>query len=103
MSTEITYLTNGNSTFLERNKSYVSEFCEPVRPRRSETKSDDDLNAPIEHESNMPNAPTTNASPSDPHELYASANETSSRRSTRLSFQDKLDACDAHKYVETNK
>ena len=44
VSIEITYHTNGNSSFSERNKGDVAKFHEPVRkPRRLEMKSDKDI------------------------------------------------------------
>ena len=103
VSMEITEHTNINSSFLERNKEDVAEFHEPFsKPRRSDTKSDDDSDGPIADESNTRDAPTTDVSPIDSHARYASANETSPRRSKRLSLQNILDTRDAHKYVNTD-
>ena len=51
VSMEITDHTNGNSSFLEINKGDVAKFHEPVsKQRRSETKSDNDSDGPIEYE-----------------------------------------------------
>ena len=87
VSMEITDHTNGNSSFLERNKGYVAKFHEPdSKPRHSETKSDGDCDGPIEDESNTCDAPTNDMSPRGSHERNGSANETSPRHSKRLSL-----------------
>ena len=48
VSMEITDHNNRNLSFSERNKGDVADFYEPIsKPRRSETKSDDDSNGPM--------------------------------------------------------